>query len=364
MKNVCLIISLIFFITSSILAQEIENNEFTVVAPSGLSLRNNPNLSSKKLEIIPFGTLITIMNVSQIFNTDEMKTIDSRPGNWVKTKFNGKEGYVFSGYLKKGPLYLPSTIINKDFRLIQAGQKCDAVNYDPNLNWYGLSFDNENKKTNLIPVNISFDYTSESTKEELEYSYYPIGEFVNVKTNKKENFSICIGTKEPLDLNNIDFEKGWFKDENYKTGYYSFGKLVYPYQRIEIAKVNNRPYYLVGHEVIKPTNHKYPSRNYQLYLSTNTYGIEFTRKDTVELIQELREHPYNSYSLVSGGGIRLIWQGDINSDGFPDLLFFSPNVSDSCGGSTNFYLMISEKQGDHFILKKAAQEYIGSCHGC
>ena len=364
MKNVCLTFILIFFITNLSLAQPNNDKEFTVVAPSGLSLRDSPSLSSKKLEIIPFGKLITLTDVFTMYNQDKMKTIDGRPGVWVKTNFNGQEGYIFSGYLKRGSLYLPSSLINTDFRLIQPGQKCDGVNYDPSLNWYGLKYDDNNKNTKLVPIKISFDYTFESTIEDLGDSYVPIGDFVNVSTNKKEKFIICIGTKTPLNLDEIKFEKGWFKDENHKTGYLSSGKLVYPYQRVEIAKINRRPYYLVGHEMIKQTKHKYPNRNYQLYLSTNNYGIELTRKDTVELIQELQEYPYNSYSLANGGGIRLIWQGDVNADGFPDLILTSPNVSESCGGSTSYYLLISEKQGDKFILKKAAEEIVGSCHGC
>ncbi len=86
---------------------------YFVSAESGLNVRSENNLSSKKVAKIPFGVM-----VEKISDTNNKITInDNRKeitGKWVKIKYNNylylvseeteqfeKEGYVFDGYLKR-----------------------------------------------------------------------------------------------------------------------------------------------------------------------------------------------------------------------------------------------------------------------
>lgn len=363
MKKLFMILTSIILIQNTGFADPIDTVYYTVIAPSGLSLRNDYGLEdTKKIDIIPFGTKITIKgDYNEIYDEDMMETIDGRPGYWFKTKYNGKEGYVFSGYLKYGDLYLPSTEINKDYRVIFPGERCDAINYDPELNWYGLIYDTENRISKLQPIEVNFDYSYDSM--DMDMSYAGIGDFVNVGNTQKKNFLLYIGTRNPINVDHIDFEKSYFSEPN-ASGYVNWGRFVYPYERLEIAKVNNFPYYLTGHEIARSEeNSVQVNRHYKLYLSTNNYGIELTRKDTVDVTRELHDYDFHAYHLPYRG-IKVLWQGDLNADGFPDLIFHTPYNSEGCGGSIFFHLMLSEKKGDKFILKKAAEDIIESCHGC
>ncbi|MEL7223093.1 MAG: hypothetical protein AAGJ93_17345 [Bacteroidota bacterium] len=61
---------------------------------------------------------------------------------------------------------------------------------------------------------------------------------------------------------------------------------------------------------------------------------------------------------------RLFWQGDVNDDGAPDLLFYLPNLSECCGGSESYYLLLSHKNGDTWEWKRAANDTLEFWGGC
>jgi len=86
---------------------------YLINAKSGLNVRSNYNLSSKKVAKIPFGVL-----VEKIEDTNKALTVNDNgkkiKGTWVKIKYNNydylvsketksfeSEGYVFDGFLKK-----------------------------------------------------------------------------------------------------------------------------------------------------------------------------------------------------------------------------------------------------------------------
>lgn len=64
-----------------------------VAAPNGLSLREEPNSSSKRIELLAYGTKISNYNSTQIDTI-----IDGYRGSWLRVALNGKDGYIFSGY--------------------------------------------------------------------------------------------------------------------------------------------------------------------------------------------------------------------------------------------------------------------------
>lgn len=67
-----------------------------VAAPNGLSLREAPNKESKRIELLPYGTIISNYSFE---NKNAYETIDGYSGFWVKASTeNGKTGYIFDGY--------------------------------------------------------------------------------------------------------------------------------------------------------------------------------------------------------------------------------------------------------------------------
>jgi uncharacterized protein YgiM (DUF1202 family) len=71
------------------------NSEIKIVnAKSGLNVRELPSVDSRKLITIPNRTEI-------IIQLDDFKwdTIDGLKGNWIKTTYEGKTGWIFEGFL-------------------------------------------------------------------------------------------------------------------------------------------------------------------------------------------------------------------------------------------------------------------------
>lgn len=87
-----------------------------VWAQSGLILRDAPDLKSKKIAALPFGTIVVPKIYKQTDGVEmSIEVISSCiyegqnyygykiPGNWVQVSANGKTGYVFDGFLSKYP---------------------------------------------------------------------------------------------------------------------------------------------------------------------------------------------------------------------------------------------------------------------
>jgi len=66
----------------------------TTLSESGLILREEPRLKSKKVTLIPHKDIFEITA-----NTNEVATIDNKSGLWLKAHFYDVEGYVFSAYI-------------------------------------------------------------------------------------------------------------------------------------------------------------------------------------------------------------------------------------------------------------------------
>lgn len=82
------------YMKSENLKTQSESEYFKVATPLGLILREKPYQKSKQLDIIP---LNYIGEVKTKDNT--VLTIAGRKGNWILTDYNGKQGWVFSGFV-------------------------------------------------------------------------------------------------------------------------------------------------------------------------------------------------------------------------------------------------------------------------
>lgn len=80
------------FVEKEFLSTEKVQFYYNVIA-SNLNLRSSPGLKSEKLILLPKGTKGEILSISK-----DAVTIDGRKGFWFQTKFQDKEGWIFSGY--------------------------------------------------------------------------------------------------------------------------------------------------------------------------------------------------------------------------------------------------------------------------
>lgn len=87
----------------------------TVFAPSGLHLREKPDLRSKSIIIVPYAAVVHAGE-----EAGDVFTIDGYLGRWIRAEYKGFAGYIFRGYLSRLPA--PRTI--DEFTSIE--QYCSA----------------------------------------------------------------------------------------------------------------------------------------------------------------------------------------------------------------------------------------------
>ncbi len=103
MKSYLLILATLLFGTASFSQFKTLN----VFAPSGLSMREAPNTSSKKTKSIPYGSQVLVLeNSKQFGDLLELQEFEDFKikGYWKKVVFEQETGYVFDGYLSDLPV--------------------------------------------------------------------------------------------------------------------------------------------------------------------------------------------------------------------------------------------------------------------
>jgi hypothetical protein len=119
----------LFSIHSFAIDSYFSGDSLYIWAKRGLSLRKVPNLNAERIAVLPFGTCVVAQS-SKFSNSEDSveveelnAVIDQRgkalpayliKGSWVKVRANGKEGYVFDGYLSTlAPFDSKSTLLKK-----------------------------------------------------------------------------------------------------------------------------------------------------------------------------------------------------------------------------------------------------------
>ncbi len=93
---------------ASVLAITVKANHFTdqetvyITAPSGLTLREAPNVNSRIVDVIPFGESVNVIIEDDEF--EKVERIDWIDGQWIKVEFEGMSGYVFDGFVSSLPV--------------------------------------------------------------------------------------------------------------------------------------------------------------------------------------------------------------------------------------------------------------------
>ncbi len=95
-----LLFALIFCVFSLLESHSQSRFDYYVAAPAGLSLREEPNQKSKRLELIPYGTELTSISFAHVYPAQfGIDTIDGYESSWIEVQYNEKSGYVFAGYV-------------------------------------------------------------------------------------------------------------------------------------------------------------------------------------------------------------------------------------------------------------------------
>lgn len=74
------------------------NSVLYVFSISGLNMRDEPSTSSKVLEMVPYGSKITVLDT-----VSKIQAIDNYRGYFIKAAYNGRTGYLFDGFLSSLP---------------------------------------------------------------------------------------------------------------------------------------------------------------------------------------------------------------------------------------------------------------------
>lgn len=330
---------------------------FTVLATSGLNVRKGPTSKSEKVGSLPFGTIVEAeMNYESDIDYKYRykrvsEVIEGKQGFWIKIYQGKLEGYIFSGFGLFGEWIVNSTEINRDYRLLRVGPYCDAINYDPKLNWYAL-IKKDGKlgiKNAAVTLKLTHEFNEQDTlgQENEFWREFPL----LVQSDQIDTVLFLIGTKNNLE-EGLVFSQHIAND----WGYSKKDNFLFPEQTIDLH-FEKKWYQFRAFEGVKLTNENPEGyiKQYQIELRTiypeaKRYNIspELQLKNTAE--------KHCNYRTP-----QLILFGDINKDGLPDFIYYSHTMNDSCGVCWEYYLFLSDKFNIDHPFNKVANEMSCSC---
>ena len=351
MKQKLLFISLLIIGLNCFSQDRIPGTYFTVLAPSGLNIREKPNQNSSISTTIPFGT-----EVKADFSKMIPATINGFTGGWVPVAYEGKDGYTWSQYLAE--ITIPrQENINNDFRVIQEGAFCGELNYMPDLTWYGIYKTNKPGIRELKKVEIEVVVKS-TLKEDEKEAYFgednSNADFL-IKTNSDRNSLFLIGSKKPME------EIQFYGDGSETIGNSGF---LYPEQRKTVFFTGYDELEIKAKEAIYITDGAKCTfeRKYELELSG--YDKSRSSKLTHNITKDI---PYAGAPASSHAGFqapRIILCGDIDNDHKLDLLIYGDQLKES-GDNMGFLILFlsSGAENNQLVRKVSEWAFKASCEG-
>ncbi len=212
MKNLQIILALLLsFSFTTLFAQYNPNDNYdidqnTVVAVNGLKLRSKPSLRGKVIDKIPFGQSLEIIS-SNHYGHDTLAS-DYRiyyaesqgeyyepllSGYWVKARYDGQEGYVFSAFLYHH--FNADRDYNQKIALLTEGGNCyDNLHYRPDWHWYGL-------------YDIDGVHQLRKVKLDLFVEETELGPFLTIATQQNRASLFIVGSPRPLQEGRLFFSE-------------------------------------------------------------------------------------------------------------------------------------------------------------
>jgi hypothetical protein len=327
---------------------------FTILAKSGLNVREEPNLKSSIIASLPFGTIVDAQIDDSFMNDDGVgykkytEVIEGKRGFWMKMTFGKIEGYIFSGYGLVGQWVVQPSQINDEYKILKVGNYCDAVNYDPKLNWYALVGKNGtiNIKKVEVSIRLIHEYNAKDTlgPENDFWREFPI----KIQTNVSDTIFFLLGSKNELDERQI-----FSSFVNRNGGYYNEEGFLFPEQTFS-QNYENRTYTFRAYEEIlldKNLEEGY-KKIYQIELNVSNTDSTYNLSDELSLTESGKLH--SAFTTP-----RLTWIGDMNSDKMLDFIYYSHTMSEGCGVCWQYHLFMSEHTTMN--IKKVADDIRCNC---
>jgi len=299
-----------------------------VIAVPGLNMRSEPSLAGEKITFIPFGKEVRILEPHQTFPDtvgtiknyyrDIMKTINPEQvidGLWVKARYRGKVGYVFSAYLidyRRSNEYvrgIEEKGINKDFVVMFEGLNC-MDNFHYKKDWHYYAAQGVEDGICLVEIKPSFTKTFKQG-------------YADLRTHSSADFSppFIIGSREPLPQNEIQ------------------------------GNINKPIYYTNDFEDVKMGEEMPNELSIKILGKRITPELILTKNGKTQVL-----NPYvNKEQTTKNRPLALNFRGDLDGDGSLDYLIqygekFSQTV-----------LYLSSLAGPNQIVKPVAVWYSGYC---
>jgi Bacterial SH3 domain len=350
---------LIKIIILILLSTKVNANPFTILAKSGLNVRKEPNTKSDKISLLPFGTVVEAevnyesdVKYTRVYN-QYSEVIEGKHGFWIRISYGNIKGYIFSGFGLIGEWVVNSTEINKEYRLLRPGRYCDAINFDPKLNWYALLKSNGKlsvKKTE-VTLRLVHEFNEQDTLGENNefWMEYPL----IVQSNQKDTVLFLIGSKNSLEEGSILSQFG----ANQWGGYSGDERFLFPEQFYEFY-YKEKKYQSRAFEGVKLTNTNKEGylKKYQIELSITAQNETKKYNISKELDLDSPAEIHCNYKTP-----QLILVGDINKDDLLDFIYYSFTMADSCGICWEHHLFLSDKSKPNRLIRKVANEIRCSC---
>lgn len=147
--------------------QEEVSENFYVMVPSGLKLREKPN--GDKIKTIPYRAEVERIGM-KTFGTLEVEEVKGLKvkGDWIKVRYKGKEGYVFNGFLTK-------------YKMPKQVKGYDYEKYNSIFDYYlTTTYDKDGDKYNVEkmkdcidenPIHCYMAYTQDYQNGDIKYHY-------------------------------------------------------------------------------------------------------------------------------------------------------------------------------------------------
>lgn len=189
-----------------------------VVATTGLSIREAPRLSAKRLGVVPFGKKVTIRSTKSYGTTvlrehDAVKWLNAIEGQWVKVQYGTLTGYVLNAYLID-PTYIPDPIasLNQSVVLLRPGSNCISnLWYQTDWHWYGIYKTATGYETRSVKPTFTHNWSLNAT--------------LNIHTKNDQGLRYIIGSRRPLPMpqhpvNQVAADEGslWPADPDQQNG--------------------------------------------------------------------------------------------------------------------------------------------------
>lgn len=300
-----LLLTMFLFVAGHVIFAQ--NLTCKVTAASGLNVRSEPSIKGK---------VIGRLNANQIIEIEAKTygelTVEGVPGFWRKTEINGKEGYVWDGYLEiiGRVTTTSSSVKNTDTNkretsielnlLLETYNHCgDLSHVNPSEFWYAFVPNEKNKTISVAPVEISVCLSRNRLSKSMEF---------DIQTNSEQRSLFLIGANQELSIP----EHFISIEDELRTA----GRQVMPGQR----RLIGRNVHMSALGNVRSLDGDCPKiDNYRLHLFTDN-----KRQDVLGMLS----------SIGDCGVPDLYWYGDLTGDGFPDIIMVSVEEN-----TNTFYLL-------------------------